>query len=452
MSIWLDLTTVKKWNRPAVGIVRVETELLRFFLNNQEWKNVKYCTYDKSDFSFNTVEFSEAKEWLHRIDNYGKNQNCDSYKQSQKPLYSLIRQFVRRTNRYLFKGLPEEVKTPLLSYLAQQYDGCTYSLKRKLKSITHSLSTKKDIASKSESITFLPNDIYISVGLDWEYKNMQQLYILKRDFKVKNIFMCYDLIPYLRPHLCVTDVAAFFAKYFSDLAWAAHHVLCISNNSKIDFLNFLDQLNIPHPITSVITLGSDLKKPDFDKINPDIKNLAKDKYILFVSTIERRKNHEVIYRAMTRLVDKGYKNLPKVIFVGMQGWGVAELMTDIKLDHRVHNLFTILNHVNDDELSYLYLNCYFSVYPSLYEGWGLPVGESLSFGKPCIASNTSSLPEVGTEFVEYLDPWNVSEWEEKIREYLDNPELVNRRSEHIKKYYTAPKWTETVNDVLQQIL
>ena len=76
--------------------------------------------------------------------------------------------------------------------------------------------------------------------------------------------------------------------------------------------------------------------------------------------------------------------------------------------------YRALGHANDAELRALYENCEFFVYPSLYEGWGLPVAEALAFGKFVLASDRGSIPEVGGDLVEYIDPWNASAWAEAI--------------------------------------
>ena len=69
---------------------------------------------------------------------------------------------------------------------------------------------------------------------------------------------------------------------------------------------------------------------------------------------------------------------------------------------------------SDAELAFLYRNCRFTVFPSLYEGWGLPIGESLWFGKLCIASKTSSMPEVGGDLVDYVDPKDADSLQQAI--------------------------------------
>ena len=75
----------------------------------------------------------------------------------------------------------------------------------------------------------------------------------------------------------------------------------------------------------------------------------------------------------------------------------------------------------DRELEFLYRNCRFTIMASLYEGWGLPVGESLSYGKTAVISNTTSLPEVGGDLVEYCDPASVDSIVEACLRLIADP-------------------------------
>ena len=180
------------------------------------------------------------------------------------------------------------------------------------------------------------------------------------------------------------------------------------------------------------------------------KEAVGDRFILFVSTIERRKNHETLYRAYTRLVDKGVENLPKLVFVGMPGWGVNDFLADLRFDGRVKNRVEMLTNVSDADLNWLYKNALFTVFPSLYEGWGLAVAESLSAGKFCLASNVASIPEAGGDLIEYLDPWDVAKWAERIEWYLNNPKALAEAEKRIGKEYNAPRWKDTATTVFDR--
>ena len=135
------------------------------------------------------------------------------------------------------------------------------------------------------------------------------------------------------------------------------------------------------------------------------------------------------------------KHLPKKgSEIGIAALGVCfalALVTNVQWFH----------HVNDAELAYLYQHASFTVYPSLYEGWGLPVAESLAYGKFCLCANTSSLPEVGEQWVEYLDPWDLPAWVERLRHYITHPQEIARRNAAISAGYAAHPWRQTAADI-----
>jgi glycosyltransferase involved in cell wall biosynthesis len=294
---------------------------------------------------------------------------------------------------------------------------------------------------------FRSGDVYVSMGLDWDQKDLVYLYEQKRNLGFKVVLFCYDVIPVKFPHLCVGDVVASFARYFANLAWCADKVLCISECSQNDLKALLSELGTPLPNMSVIKLGCQLPLVATDVIASDVAALLGQRFVLFVSTIERRKNHETLYRAYARLVEAGEANLPLLVFVGMPGWGVNDLMADLQLDPRTKDLIKLLHHVNDADLARLYQHALMTVFPSLYEGWGLPVAESLAAGKCCLASSVASIPEVGGDLVEYVDPWDVPAWAERLLWYFNNPSLVANKEAQIKGSYQPMSWPKCAEDV-----
>jgi glycosyltransferase involved in cell wall biosynthesis len=178
-----------------------------------------------------------------------------------------------------------------------------------------------------------------------------------------------------------------------------------------------------------------------------VKKFSGSPFVLFVSTIEKRKNHELLYRVWVRLIESGCE-VPQLLFVGMRGWGVDELLADISRDRRVKNRIHVLNNVSDAELTFLYDRCLYTLYPSFYEGWGLPVVESLAFGKFCLCSNAGSLTEAGEDFCEYIDPWDVNAWTSKIRYFVENPEEIEKRNRNAALSFKAHSWEETSRKIM----
>ena len=103
--------------------------------------------------------------------------------------------------------------------------------------------------------------------------------------------------------------------------------------------------------------------------------------------------------------------------------------------------------VTDTELSDLYRGALFTVYPSFYEGWGLPVAESLAFGKFCLASTAPSLREVGKDWIEYLDPHDEQIWAQKILWFYRHPETILEREKQIENEFTPLPWSKTCREM-----
>lgn len=143
----------------------------------------------------------------------------------------------------------------------------------------------------------------------------------------------------------------------------------------------------------------------FNNIKEGIKKLKDEEYILTVSTISPRKNIDGLIRAYNS--SKAKENC-KLVIAGGKGWlyeDVFKLVDDLKLNDRV--VFT--DRINDEELKFLYQNCKIFSYVSYYEGFGLPPLEAMSYHKPCITSNISSIPEVVGDAAIKINPYSITE-------------------------------------------
>lgn len=298
---------------------------------------------------------------------------------------------------------------------------------------------------------FLNGDTLVDLGLDINCNHSESYHKL-RDDNVRIIMICYDLIPIIYPQYTSEHTKSFFPTYLKNMTNVATDIIFISNKTKDDYIEYSKTTKNSTHSSIVITLGSSLSA---SKQTPSsaINKILTENYILYVSTIERRKNHETLYRAYHLLCRQGKKDsIPNLIFVGVLGWGISELLNDLALDPVTKGKIFIFNNLSDVQLKNLYSNCMFTVYPSLYEGWGLPVAESLALGKFVLCSDRGALPEVGRTFVEYLDPWNVSEWAHNIEKYSNDIQLLNEKESAIKRYFVANSWDDTAKQVLDFLL
>lgn len=460
MTIWLDVTTTRGWSRPALGIVRVEAETARQFLQSGD-PGIRFCRFDLDYGSYFEVGPEELSHALARIDAGGEQPPAAPAPASVSAPPAVVGAALpqhpwKRAARRALSILPRPLQGRALVFGRARMDGvrgmrgALREARRSAGLLWHGVPQAAATAAASApaplvkpDILFGPGDVYVSLGLDWDQKDLPYLYQLKRQLGLKVLLMCYDIIPIRLPHLCVADVAAKFSRYFLDVARCADRIVCISEYSRRDLRKFLEASNAPVPELDIVRLGCEIARADDRPPSAAVDEVLGRRFILFVSTIERRKNHETLYRAYTRLVDAGVTGLPLLVFVGMAGWGMNDLMSDLKLDPRIRPYLRILNHVSDGDLARLYQHAYFTAYPSLYEGWGLPVAESLAYGKFCLASDAASIPEVGGDLIEYVDPWNVPRWAERLRWYIEHPEEVRAREEAIRAAYRPASWKAT---------
>ena len=127
-------------------------------------------------------------------------------------------------------------------------------------------------------------------------------------------------------------------------------------------------------------------------------------FVLFVSTIEPRKNHLGAFAAWLALLRRhGPARIPTLVCVGKRGWDCDGIYARLASSPLLQRRAMIISDVTDDELAALYRHCRFTLYPSFYEGWGLPITESLCHGRVPLVARNSSLAEAGGEFAQYFD-------------------------------------------------
>lgn len=230
----------------------------------------------------------------------------------------------------------------------------------------------------------------------------------------------------------------FEAIYASDL------LLPISKSTDRDLKLFAQTLKLPIPKTKVIRLAEAIVESDaVDDIKPDAR--IQDKFIACIGTIEIRKNHILLYYVY-KLAQELKIELPQLVIVGARGWLTGDFQYLVENDPEIKDKILILETINDPGLDWIYRNCLFSVYPSLYEGWGLPVAESLAYGKVAVSSDASSMPEIADDLVDYFSPYDTKQCLEVITKYL-NPSELSRKESQIRDKYHSISWSYTYNQI-----
>lgn len=312
------------------------------------------------------------------------------------------------------------------------------------------VATISDWVPRSGPIEFIDGDSYLCLNADQTPQRLQALYAA-RQRGVRIYGIAYDIIQILHPHFYWDGADQGASRYFVDLAWTARHVFCISERTRRDLLAFYERVQAPVPATSVIRLGDALPTAQDAACSAEVQEILRQPYILVVGTLEIRKNHETLYRAVLDLLDRGQEDLPTLVFAGMRGWRVDDLLASLQGDVRVQRRIRLLHHASDVDLAALYRNCLFTAFPSFYEGWGLPVAESLVYGKFCLASDSGAIPEIAPDLIEMLSPYDVRAWADRMLFYSRNPAALAAREVAIAARYPTTDWRSTADTIMQRL-
>lgn len=198
--------------------------------------------------------------------------------------------------------------------------------------------------------------------------------------------------------------------------------------------------------TTVAPLGvaPTLQAPPADVEGSAADSLPEPGFVLAVGTLEPRKNLPRLVEAFSRLPVELQARHPLVV-VGALGWETGETLSALRSlgDRSIQ-----LGYVSDDALAELYVRCEIFCYPSLGEGFGLPVLEAMAAGAAIVTSNLSSLPEVGGDAVEYVDPWSVADITRALERLLSSPERRAELSRRARQRSLQFSWARTAELML----
>ncbi|HFC76666.1 MAG TPA: glycosyltransferase family 1 protein [Candidatus Moranbacteria bacterium] len=258
---------------------------------------------------------------------------------------------------------------------------------------------------------------------------------------IRHTMVVHDIIPKLFPEYLNNWRKKLYWKLVERAIKKADKIIAISERTKQDLIKYLQ---IPQGKIEVRYLDVDeiYKKEVDEKKNQQVleKYNLKPGYIYFGGGLEKRKNVEILLQAYKKLRNK-IERLPKLVISGKLMPELAPLVTDVEKiikELKLEKEVSLLDFVPQEDLPALYKNARIFVYPSLYEGFGLPVLEAMNCGVLVICSNSSSLPEVGGGAVEYFNPQNTGDLVAKIKAFLKDAEsrekLVAKGEERVKKF------------------
>lgn len=296
-----------------------------------------------------------------------------------------------------------------------------------------------------------PGDVLVSLGASWGFPHyLKHIAKAKQRYGVRFAILVHDLLPIENQHFFERWYVDQFRNWLSDALSHADMVLTISNYSRSALVRRVAETKGGAPRVEVLKLGATINRQPAADARTEMK--LPPRFALFVSTIEVRKNHRLLVRVWQRLIERhGEDAVPALIFAGQIGWLVDDLLTELAESDYLNGKIQIVPKLSDGELCQAYRACLFTIFPSLCEGWGMPIAESLAHGKFCVASNRASIPEVGGDLVDYFDPSNEDDALAKIERLLLDPGYLAAREARLRAEYVAPTWTDCVRSLIGKL-
>ncbi len=484
-KLWMDLTlSYALWRGGVTGIIRTELILahhlkriipgIKFFAFHEgvffEIPNQRLDWLFKSS-DVNTEYAGFQKHWAeieaqghsHRIPIFyqGKGQFSSPVEPKIIPALSWIgssttdaKKRIKIAAAYTISALPKALKNIAIR-MASQVGGITKEVLPESALMTH--PGQRDLTSEyseklnsgAQELPFGPKDVVFSAGTNWDDRPLVEIIKAKNTSPFHYAHIIYDFTPLNTPHLHSTITVEWYEKLFYLAGIASDKLIYGGETAMRDGRKW--QKDHHWPVTPGVALkfGSDIAPQTDHSEDQDIlqKMGVTGPFLLAVGTLEIRKNHETLYKAYLKLLEDGMPDMPQMVFVGGPGWKAGDLFDIISQDKRVRGKILLIR-ATDQQLDVLYRHCHFTLLASLYEGWSLTLPESLGYGKFCLTSDVPPLRETGRDIVDYIHPWDVVGWADKIKFYMTNETELRKREEKIKKEWNAITWEECAKQLV----
>jgi len=242
----------------------------------------------------------------------------------------------------------------------------------------------------------------------------------------------YDIIPLLHPEYFEEGFASTFSPIIDSVDPERDWILTISRCSRDDICAYLsmdpERVFVAYPAASRALYQPVTEQERIDRVLTRY-GIPEPGYFLSLATLEIRKNIDATIRAFARFLREPGCGDRRLVLVGTMGWKVEEILTRVEGDPFLRQRVILPGYVEDRDLAALYSGALAFVYPSLYEGFGLPPLEAMQCGLPVICSRTSSLPEVVGDAALLVDPRDVDGLAQVMLDLAGNSSLVGELRE-----------------------
>ncbi|MGH7870267.1 MAG: glycosyltransferase family 4 protein, partial [Candidatus Dormibacteraceae bacterium] len=254
----------------------------------------------------------------------------------------------------------------------------------------------------------------------------------------KAVVFIHDLAFRIRPDEVPWQQRAYLGWLVPTAVRRAAAILVPSNTTREDLLNFYPRPGLESRL-HVVGEGSGLERVRGGQMPAGLK----PGFILAVGTIEARKNYHSLLAAHRLLRERG--SPPPLVVVGGAGWQPSKVATDLAQDPQVR----LLGHVDDETLLTLYRQASLLAFPSLYEGFGLPLLEAMQQGLPAVIGDAGSLPELAAGTAISVEPTDVEAIADGLERVLGDKQLRDRLSQAGRRRGAEFSWQLTALRVIK---
>ena len=314
------------------------------------------------------------------------------------------------------------------------------------------------------------NDVIcIMDTIDFSHGTNVVLPQVAKKFGAKIYTMIHDLIPLVAVEESGCAPASFHA-WFSSVIDFSEGLIANSRHTSEVLAKYLEEnaIDIPVHVAPLAQSGLSGANPNqprqivsepmptpganidqitkvFSKRN-DTRTAAKLPFALCVGTIEGRKNCWRIAQAWSQLSMRFTHEMPRLVFAGKYGGQSDDFHQAYYSTGGWGGWVRVIESPSDDELDFFYRRCVFTITVSLYEGWGLTIGESLSYGKTAVVSDLTAMPEVGGDLVEYCNPRSISSIADAVMRLVSEPERRQELEGRISRAKLR-QWSDVGRDI-----
>jgi glycosyltransferase involved in cell wall biosynthesis len=302
--------------------------------------------------------------------------------------------------------------------------------------------------------------ILVNLGTSWWIENyFLKLRELRKKYGIRYVPMIHDVIPLMTPEHCSQPLVEEFCQWFSTLPFEVDGAVTNSHWSAMDIRHRIAEF-LPQAVFPVypIALNGDMRRDISTRsvtTNDTIRYLIppNSSFVLCVGTLESRKNHLLLFRAWERLLaNHDAADVPVLVCLGKAGWLFDEAAEFLRARPALSAKIMLISSVTDQSLAALYQECLFTISNSFYEGWGLPITESISFGAlPLIPCHTS-LTEAGGRAAVYFRDDDLDDLSAKLETLIFSVEERKRLSDHARANSSLRSWKEVAREFVDTIL